>query len=81
VIKVWRLITEDRAGEHAPAVPWSRTSSWSWNLTRAPSRSLGRSARCPAWASTLVRDDKRILADACRVLVHSFKQIPQHNRM
>jgi len=34
VIKVWPVITEDRAGGHAPGVPWSRTSSWSRNLAR-----------------------------------------------
>jgi len=34
VIMAGRVLTEDRAGDHAPEVPWSRTSPWSWNLRR-----------------------------------------------
>jgi len=34
VIMAGRVITEDRAAGHAPEVPGSRNSSWSWNIAR-----------------------------------------------
>jgi len=52
-----RVITEDRAGDHAPGTPWSRTSSWLWNITRVtirPSPGMPWSRTGP-WSRALAR--------------------------
>jgi len=40
VIMAGRVIPEDRAGGHAPGMPGSRSSSWSWNIARVTARPL-----------------------------------------
>jgi len=56
VIMARQVIPEDHAGEHPPAVPGSRTSSWSRNLARVTTRPPpGRTGTTPVRAAARLR--------------------------